>query len=198
MTGLAAESALTFGASNTVTDERLKELVLYVCDKCINDPDFGATKLNKILLYSDFEGFRQLGEPVTGAEYMRQDRGPVPRHFKPVTVDMQAKGELAVRRIPHYGDARRTQHRYIALRPANLGLFRADQIAIIDAVIGALDGLNAKAVSDMTHGYVWRAVPNGGGIPYEAAFISDEPLNEGDVEWARRANEKYKWETVEV
>jgi len=37
-----------------IDERKFKELILYVADKCSDDPDFGAVKLNKILFYSDF------------------------------------------------------------------------------------------------------------------------------------------------
>ena len=50
-------------------NKRLRELVLYVSHKCSNDPTFGATKLNKILFYSDFWSFFRFGEPIAGLRY---------------------------------------------------------------------------------------------------------------------------------
>src|SRR5437660_6974881 len=50
---------------------RYKELVLYICQKCATDQKFGATKLNKILYFSDFLAYAELGEPITGFEYQR-------------------------------------------------------------------------------------------------------------------------------
>ena len=53
-------------------DERkLKELILYVADRCEADPTFGAIKLNKTLFYADFLAFASTGKPITGVETKR-------------------------------------------------------------------------------------------------------------------------------
>ena len=44
---------------------RLLELILYVAEKCQDDPKFGATKLNKILWWADFLAYAQHGTPIT-------------------------------------------------------------------------------------------------------------------------------------
>ena len=41
--------------AHTQGDERkLRELILYISQRCANDPTFGAIKLNKTLCFSDF------------------------------------------------------------------------------------------------------------------------------------------------
>ncbi len=57
---------LTFGSDGTRSTEKLRELVLYIADKCEEDRTFGAVKLNKILFYADFISFAEYGEPITG------------------------------------------------------------------------------------------------------------------------------------
>ena len=37
--------------------EKLKELVLHICDISIADDAFGSIKLNKLLFFSDFQTF---------------------------------------------------------------------------------------------------------------------------------------------
>jgi len=41
--------------------------------------DLGITKLNKLLYYSDFEHYRLYGRSILGDDYMKMERGPVPR-----------------------------------------------------------------------------------------------------------------------
>ena len=45
-------------------EAKLKELMLYVADKCSQDPNFGATKLNKILWWANFLAFGKIRKPV--------------------------------------------------------------------------------------------------------------------------------------
>jgi hypothetical protein len=72
--------------------KKLKELILYISQKCASDPNFGAIKLNKILYFSDFASFAHYGEPITGAEYQKLEQGPAPRRMVPVRNEMQRSG----------------------------------------------------------------------------------------------------------
>ena len=50
-------------------EEKLRELIIYISDKCIDDETFGAVKLNKILYLSDFDHYAKYGIPITGLPY---------------------------------------------------------------------------------------------------------------------------------
>jgi len=103
-------------------EAKFAELVLYVAGKSVDDPGYGRTKLNKILFYSDFTAYEQLGESITGAEYQKLRYGPAPRRLLPVlerlttdqAIDEQSKQVGSV-----------SQSRPMALREANLDVFKS-------------------------------------------------------------------------
>ena len=72
---------------------KFAELLLYVAEESEDDPKFGATKLNKIMYFSDFEAFGILGRPITGASYRRLERGPVPVEILSVLSELEREGE---------------------------------------------------------------------------------------------------------
>src|SRR6266498_2034018 len=80
----SSSSKLTFDFPEMDCEERLREMILYICAKCADDPAFGATKLNKILWFSDFLAYFQRGVPITGVAYQRLSRGPAPKRLVPV------------------------------------------------------------------------------------------------------------------
>ena len=59
-------------------ETKFRETVIYIAGKCAGDPTFDTIKLNKILYYADFAAYRQLGSPITGAEYRKYAEGPAP------------------------------------------------------------------------------------------------------------------------
>ena len=163
---------------------KYRELVLYICQKCATDKKFGATKLNKILYFSDFLAYAELGEPITGFEYQRLKNGPAPRRLVPMNNQMTKKGELGIQIVPLRGG--HTQHRAVNLRIPNLSVFAAEQIALVDRVIEELWDLDADEVSLLSHRMMgWRLAAPGDTIPYETVFISSEPPTEIDVQRAR-------------
>ena len=69
---------LTFGKDDRESRKRLRELILFIAERCLNNPTFGAVKLNKILFFADFISLpgteNPLPAPRTGSS--RWDRYP--------------------------------------------------------------------------------------------------------------------------
>jgi hypothetical protein len=166
-------------------ERKLAELILYISQKCAHDPDFGATKLNKILYFSDFFAFGNWGEPITGAEYQKLRLGPAPRRLIPVRDQLRQDGALAIQPVKLPSGL--VQHRTVNLREPDLSEFKASEIALVDHVISQLFGLNAIQTSELSHQYVgWKTTREYETIPYETIFLSDAPPTESDI---RRAKE---------
>ncbi|MEO7994174.1 MAG: Panacea domain-containing protein [bacterium] len=164
-------------------DERLRQLILYIAHKCLDDPHFGATKLNKILFWSDFTAYARTHRPITGAAYMKLPQGPAPRRLVPVRQQMVAAREIYLAPTPKFD---KIQQRIVPAAGFNLSLFSAGDIAIVDEIIEAIKGKTGKELSALSHGLAWQVTPDGGNIAYQAAYLSDEPLSEADI---TRANE---------
>ena len=172
-------------------EEKFKELLLYVADKCSDDPDFGATKLNKILFYADFQAYGLYGEPITGSPYFKLRRGPAPKYLKPIRDNMEGDGDIV---IQHKQRFNQTQHRIIPLKEANLDVFYAKEIALVDKVIEAFCGINADGASKVSHmeaGY--NIAGNKEDIPYEAVFLSSRSLTEYEVRHGLELAETCGW-----
>ena len=174
-------------------EKRLAELMLHVANKCQDDPNFGATKLNKILWWSDFLSYGRAGEPITGVEYQRLGKGPVPKRLLPIReklindYDAILKERLIFNKI---------QKRLIPLREANLDLFTANQISLVNDVISWLWEETATSVSEQSHGKAWEIARNKESMPYESICLSDEPITDFDVIRTSELAEKYGWEMV--
>lgn len=63
-------------ARQIVPDEaKFAELILYIVQKCAADETFDNAKLNHLLFHADFLAYAELGEPITGVEYIREKGG---------------------------------------------------------------------------------------------------------------------------
>lgn len=171
--------------------QRFRELIIYASQRSINDPHFGAVKLNKILYHSDFRAFERFGTPLTGVKYFRLPKGPAPRSLIPVRDELVREGALQVEK--HQVGPRHEQHRTVALRDPILSLFTPDEIAIVDEVISDLWNQNAAQVSDASHDIRWRTLTHKDPIPYEMAYLSDEPLTDNDIQRTRDLAEELGW-----
>lgn len=182
MMAMEAGSGLQYSFPGMESDARLRELILYVSQKSSDDPRFGATKLNKILYFADFIAYRLHGKPITGAEYQRLSWGPAPKRLRPIRDRMVEDRELAVEERKFY---EREQHRTVALRDPDIGVFSREEIALVDEIIRVLWEHTGSDVSRLSHTVAWEIVDDGESIPYEAAHLSPESLTQEDIDRAR-------------
>jgi hypothetical protein len=160
----------------TMDDEKLGQLILYVSLLSERDDAFGHTKLNKILFYSDIVAYGRTGKSITGQEYQKLEHGPAPRRFLPVLKDMMAAGDCVVQDVAYFD---RPQKRVIVLRDPDLRSFSGEEIATVNWVIESLRGLNATQVSQLSHEDTgWKIARIGDTIPMSSAFLSERPLTE--------------------
>jgi hypothetical protein len=163
---------------------KFKELVLYVATKSTDDPNFSATKLNKLLCFSDFYAYARLGQPITGATYRALQYGPVPRELSDVQQELRGSNEAVTQCVDRLGY---TQRRLIPLRAPNLQLFTAAEIALVDEVIDEFWNHSAGAVSQRSHRELvgWQLAPAGGDIPYASVFLASPSLTPADIQAGR-------------
>jgi len=162
-------------------EEKLAELILYISQKCANDPCFGAIKLNKVLYFSDFFAYANWGQPISGAEYQNLRKGPAPRRLVPVREYLQYQKALVIQ--PIQLKSGNVQHRTINLREPDLSKFTAAEIALVDQIISILQDFDAEQSSDLSHRMVgWKMTKEGETIPYATIFLSDEPLTEAEIQ----------------
>lgn len=162
-------------------ESKFGELIVYIAWTCDDDPFLGATKLNKLLFYSDFEAYRLTGRAITGEEYRGLDHGPAPRHLVSIRKRLIKQGAIALKQ-------RGPQHRIVALRSAKLDVFLATEIDIVHKVLDHFTEYDTADIEEKSHAFVgWlaaraeslasgRMVP----IPYSTVFVSRRRLDEFD------------------
>lgn len=171
-------------------EQKFKELVLYIALRSDDDKRFGAVKLNKILFYSDFNAYRELGKPITGAAYQHLGEGPAPRELLPARKKMTDLNELKTEPRRYFG---KVQKRLVALRPPDLSIFTTDEIRIVDEIITTFWEYSGAELSERTHReYGWRLTDESETIPYTAAFFSEEPLSQDQIERGQQVAAKYE------
>jgi hypothetical protein len=162
--------------------EKFKNLVHYVCAKCDDPRTLGATKLNKILWYSELQAFLSLGRPITGARFVKRQFGPVPVAVIPALEELQNEGALAVRDVTYFGKPKRE---YISLRDPELGEFSPDEISIVDSVAAIIcERHTAGSISEHTHDDVWEMAEIGEDMPLYTVFAVKGEVTEQDIVWA--------------
>lgn len=150
--------------------EKFQNLILYIARASKADPKFGATKLNKILYFSDFEAYGLWGKSITGATYIRLDRGPVPKPILPTLRELEDTQKIRREERKYF---HHTQKRVEAITEPNLVSFDPREIELVDRVMGELRILNASDVSALSHlDEGWRLAQDREVIPYSSVYIS--------------------------
>lgn len=160
---------VTFKGERGFERDKFKELVLYLSERSEADPNFGETKLNKLLYFVDFVSYRELGKAVTGAKYQRLRWGPAATALLPIQTELETEGALVVRSGLR---GAYMQKKPIALRAPDLSGFSGEEIALVDQLVEALWDLGAVGVSDLSHNSIgWQLARDGEEIPYVTAFV---------------------------
>lgn len=161
-------------------EDKLRELILYIAEKCKDDTYFGRIKINKALFFADFGAYAELGQAITGAEYYALQHGPAPRVMLRMQQEMIRDGDVIE------VEGKFDQQRLHPLRKPDLSKFSASEIAYVDMVLDAMSEVPATAVTQYTHGLLgWQAAWNRYEatkervtIPYETVFVKNPPMDE--------------------
>jgi len=159
-------------------DEKLRELILYVSTLSENDPNFGATKLNKLLFYTDFLAYQKFGSAITGQEYQALRQGPAPKRLRPIIERMKRAGDLKqVRRK----SGRFEQIRPVPIRTADLSKFSGPEVDLISGVVQRFWNWNATQISTESHFFLgWQLGVQGETIPYSTILIGNRKPTEAE------------------
>jgi hypothetical protein len=146
--------------------EKLKRLIHYVAWKAGKNDWFGATKLYKVLWFSDARRFVLAKKPITGATYIRHKYGPVPKYA--MIARKELENEKAVR-IKKDGDVTR----FLALKPPDVSMFSGDELKTVDYWIQHIDeDHTATSISDESHDYAWEIAKMGEELPLYAVLAN--------------------------
>lgn len=170
------------------SQEKLRNLLLYLLEKCGGKPNIGETVLYKLLYFIDFDAYELQGKPITGIQYINLQYGPVPQKepYGKTIEKMLKDKELEIFSHQYYG---KPQKRYIALTDPDISVFSAEELDIIDKAINRLSDMNATQIADFVHGDMpWRMTKDHDAIRYDLAF-------ERKLPYAKRNYEEL-WETA--
>jgi hypothetical protein len=170
---------------------KFKELVLHIADALKYDQWFGAAKLNKILWMSDFSAFTSTGLPITGVKYRKLPLGPVPAIITEIKNELIRANHARV--ILEDVGTVHPQERLLPLRSIDYTDFRPIDIVISNRVVNQTRDLRAQEVIAQSHGIAWNTTADYEFIPYEAAFLSDEPYTMEEIELTQRLARTHGW-----
>lgn len=123
--------------------------------------------------------------------YKKRRLGPAPVALVPIREQLVQEGAIRVEKLTT--PDRHVQQRTVALRPAAMGLFTEDEVALVDEVIEELRGQTAAEVSDASHDVRWKVLQLDDAMPYELAYLSNEGLTERDRQRTAELAAQFGW-----
>ncbi len=160
--------------------EKLRNLILFILEKCGGKPNLGETVIYKLLYFIDFEATELLGHPITGMPYVKLQYGPVPRkkEYDHVLRIMIEREELKFISHEYYGHR---QKRYVNLCEPNSKVFSKVEEEIINRNLMQLSDMKAAEIAHYVHGDVpWKKTTDGDVIDYNLAFQRELPYSRFD------------------
>jgi uncharacterized phage-associated protein len=157
----------------TPNENKFRELLLFIARRSEGDPRFGVIKLNKLLFYSDFLAYLELGHPITGQPYFALENGPAPRYLVRVREQMVKSKEIAIARKTTISGV---QERVLALREPDPNKFTPAEIALVTKVLDVCRSQSGTELSELSHRFAgWRLAAQQEDIPYEVALVGNRP-----------------------
>lgn len=165
--------------------EKFKDLVHYICHMADRD-ELGATKLNKILWYSDMVTYINRGESLTGSVYIKRQFGPVPKDVLRALDDLSVEGKMFVRDVSYFGN---TKREYISLAEPDINRFDAPEISLVANIMHDIcHHHTAASISEAAHDIIWKLAGIGEEIPYYAIYGAQlGEITEEDIQWAKKS-----------
>jgi len=163
---------------------KLAATVHYVISRCRPD-DLGATKLNKILWFSDVAYYERYGKSITDDDYVKGQFGPVPKHVPAAIRELEETDVIVTREVDYYGKPKKE---FWSLQEPDISSFDPNAVAIIDRMIEWICfNHTAGSISDRKHDLLWESAEMGEAIPLGAALAyRSAEITEDDIEWARK------------
>lgn len=156
------------------SEEKFRELVLYITLQSDGDEWFGVTKLNKLLYFIDAESLREFGATLSGQEYIKRPFGPVPARISEALNTLRDTDALVIR--PEIAGPYR-QRRPFAMREPDWEQFHPRELALVNSVIQQFKGWAATQCSTVSHERSgWRLAIDGERLPVGADLVSEREL----------------------
>ena len=173
--------------------DKLAEAVIYLSERSANDPNFGETKLVKLLYFADCAAYFRRGNPITGATYVHLPHGPYPDNWQSAKANLINRGE--VREIRNDAPNGYRRHQLAANRPAQSGILTDEERSFLDDQLRQFAGFTGADIEEYSHRvFGWQVTDIGEVIPYELSMFSTPTLTDDVRQRGRRIIDDFiKW-----
>ena len=175
---------MTSGENFEQDQGKLIEAAIYLSELSVDDPNFGMTKLVKLLYYADCESYMQYGKPITGTTYLHFPHGPYPENWYQVREQMEQNGDVEI--VYETAGPGYRKYRMFPRRSADLERLSSDDKDILNRQVQRFAAFNAAGIEQYSHQEVgWLSTEDGQPIPYSLSGVVSQPLSEREIREVR-------------
>lgn len=170
--------------------EKFKRLVHYVIAQAGKRDGFGATKLYKVLWFAESRRWVLTGKPITGAVFIREKFGPVPKLGMQIRNELAREGKIRQQKMPgEYGE-----WQFASVKPPAMDGITFEERQTIDQWIKTIaEDHTAQSISEESHDYGWEIARMGEELPYHALMAGRRRnATVKEIEWAKEAVKRRK------
>ncbi len=128
--------------------DKLKNLILLIGSHR-KVSQLGLTKLYKLIYLSDVLALRELGQSITGSDYIKYEHGPVPSRGEKAIKKLKAEGAIVSQIVEL--DSSMKMNRITSRKAADRRLFSAGEQDVIERVCATYGNWTATALSNLSH-----------------------------------------------
>ncbi|MFH1029724.1 MAG: Panacea domain-containing protein [bacterium] len=162
-----------------INEKKYKNVILFFANRIQNNT-LGKLKIMKLLYFLDFDFFEKYGKSVTGDEYLRFERGPVPRMAEKILKEMTGK-EIKVTKIK-MGAGYNDQHHVSSLQEFDMGLFTKEELLMMEDIADKWEKFSGAEMKNASHGEApWIATKPDEVIDYNLAYYRNKYGEMNDV-----------------
>ena len=152
--------------------EKFKTLISYIISRCENKKNVRKTVIVKLAYFSDFNFYEKYETSISGAKYLKYERGPYPPYIDTLLEDMKNNNELIEKTEIING---KKAYKYYLTSNPDITILTPQELAVINEVIDKLSDMTATKISEYSHGDMpWLAAEDSEELDYEYVFYRDE------------------------
>ena len=131
----------------TINSRKFKNLVLHISNSPYV-PNLAKTKLWKLIYFIDVTALRETGQTITGSEYIKYERGPVPSRGEKILKQVQTEGKISIEQ-EMYSSYR--INKIVPMVSPESEVFSEYEIGLIDKICQNYGSKTASYLSNASH-----------------------------------------------
>ncbi len=155
-----------------INEKKYKNIILFFANK-IRNGTLGKLKIMKLLYFLDFDYFEQNKKSVSGDEYLRFDKGPIPRMAEKILKKMDKK-EIRITK-KKIGFGYNDQQHIEPLKDFDESLFSPKEIRLMTEIANKWEKFTGTEMKNASHGEApWIATKPNSVIDYNLAYYRNK------------------------